>query len=79
MFTLCPARRLAGVAPRPLHCVAGPPALQLSRLDGLQHLVQLEELSLEDNQLRSLDAIEPLKLLKKLDVGKNQLTSVSRQ
>jgi Leucine-rich repeat (LRR) protein len=48
-------------------------------LDGLQHLVQLEELSLEDNQLRSLDAIEPLKLLKKLDVGKNQLTSVSRQ
>ncbi len=50
--------------------------MQLTRIDGLQHLIYLEELSLEDNQIRSLDGIESLKSLQKLDVGKNQLETV---
>lgn len=49
---------------------------QIAKIEGLNRLTLLEELSLEENRISSLDGLESLKSLRKLDVGKNMLTSV---
>ena len=47
---------------------------EISRVEGLEAYVQLEELNLEDNRLATIEGLQTLSALRKLDLGKNRIT-----
>lgn len=52
---------------------------ELLCLQGLEQLVKLEELSVENNFLTVLDGIENLSCLRRLNVSKNEITDFEGQ
>ena len=48
----------------------------IEKIEGLEYLVALEDLSLYDNKISKLNNLENLKNLNVLSVGKNQLDSL---
>ncbi len=74
MERLASAAGLAGLCPalRILHLDAN----QLQTLDGIEGLVQLQELSLRGNQLRSMKQLEAMGKLRRLHLDHNCLTRV---